>query len=114
MHENEEIWQRNEAKLADFKRIDCNDARTPDQRKVLDEHERRRDEWMLRRDAKRAAEYVGYAATWINALGEDDADAGKARWRDERNLRNAANVKCEDREALLDRLNRKFPSHTLS
>jgi hypothetical protein len=51
-NENEVIWLRNEAKLADFKRIDCNDAHTPDQRKVLDEYKRRHDEWLSRHNVK--------------------------------------------------------------
>ena len=54
-----------------------------------------------------AAEYVGYAAAWIDAVG--DADAGERRWKNEKTMRNKASVGAEDREALMERLARKFP-----
>jgi hypothetical protein len=60
-------------------------------------------DWMPKPEAAR--EYITNAAAWIDAI--DDLDAGKARWLDERSLRNAANVRCEDREALLERLERR-------
>jgi hypothetical protein len=52
-----------------------------------------------------AAEYITYAETWIDAL--DHTDSLNERWRDEKGLRNAACVKGEDREVLLNRLDRK-------
>jgi hypothetical protein len=61
---------------------------------------------------RRQQEYVTYATAWIDALPNGD-DGGMKRWLSEKSLRNAANVNADDREALMERLNRKcdvFPT----
>jgi hypothetical protein len=51
---------------------------------------------------KTEAEYIAFADTWRNAL--TDADAGEKRWKDEKGLRNKANVGAEARESLQEKL----------
>jgi hypothetical protein len=54
---------------------------------------------------KNEAEFVAYATGWISAL--DDADAGEKRWKEEKSLRNKANVGEEVREDLKQKLDTK-------
>jgi hypothetical protein len=50
-------------------------------------------------------EYFAFASEWIYAL--DDPEFGEQRWKDEKNLRNKANVGAESREELAERLKQK-------
>jgi hypothetical protein len=54
---------------------------------------------------KNEAEYIAATTMWIDAL--DDADAGEKRWKDEKGLRNKANVGPDAREDLQARLSQK-------
>ncbi|MBR0693610.1 recombinase RecT [Bradyrhizobium lablabi] len=54
---------------------------------------------------KNEQEYIAYATAWINSL--DDADAGEKRWKDEKGVRNKAQVSGEAREALQESLKQK-------
>lgn len=54
---------------------------------------------------KNEAEYVAYATAWIDAL--DDAAGGEKRWKDEKGLRNKANVGPDAREDLQAKLSQK-------
>lgn len=47
-------------------------------------------------------EYIAHADAWREAL--TDADAGDKRWKDEKNLRNKANVGADARESLQEKL----------
>jgi hypothetical protein len=51
---------------------------------------------------KTEAEYVGATTAWIDVL--TDADAGEKRWKDEKSLRNKANVGADARESLQEKL----------
>jgi hypothetical protein len=51
---------------------------------------------------KNEAEYVAYADAWRIAL--TDADAGEARWKEEKALRNKAHVGSDARESLQEKL----------
>lgn len=54
---------------------------------------------------KNEAEYITHASAWIDAL--DNADAGEKQWKDEKNLRNKANVGSDARETLQEKLAKK-------
>jgi hypothetical protein len=54
---------------------------------------------------KTEAEYVAYANAWREQL--NDADVGEKRWKDEKGLRNKANVGEEAREDLKQKLDTK-------
>lgn len=54
---------------------------------------------------KTEAEYIAVTTAWIEAL--DDADAGEKRWKDEKSLRNKANVGSDAREDLQLKLSQK-------
>jgi hypothetical protein len=51
---------------------------------------------------KNEAEYVAATTAWIEAL--TDVDAGEKRWKDEKGLRNKANVGADARESLQEKL----------
>ena len=54
---------------------------------------------------KNEAEYVKYADAWRDAL--TDAGEGRKRWKDEKTLRNKANVGPDMRETLQEKLEKK-------
>jgi hypothetical protein len=51
---------------------------------------------------KNEAEYVAYADAWRTSL--TDADAGEARWKEEKTLRNKSHVGSDARESLQEKL----------
>jgi hypothetical protein len=51
------------------------------------------------------AEYIAWADAWREAL--TDADAGEKRWKDEKTIRNKANVGSDARESLQEKLANK-------